>query len=71
MTDQFSLPNSQYMITTMTKMGFYSKPLLDICSRKIAGKKKPFLQYKIVNYLFLNLIFELWSNLKAKYALTS
>lgn len=35
MADQFSLPNTQYMITTMTTMGFYSKPLLDICSKKI------------------------------------
>lgn len=37
MTDQFSLPNTQYMITTMATMGFYSKPLLDVCSKKIAG----------------------------------
>uniref|UniRef100_A0A3Q4ATM3 RAP domain-containing protein n=1 Tax=Mola mola TaxID=94237 RepID=A0A3Q4ATM3_MOLML len=35
MTDQFSLPNTQYMISTMATMGFYSKPLLDICSEKI------------------------------------
>uniref|UniRef100_UPI003AAE48D0 FAST kinase domain-containing protein 2, mitochondrial n=1 Tax=Centroberyx gerrardi TaxID=166262 RepID=UPI003AAE48D0 len=35
MTDQFSLPNSQYMISTMATMGFHSKPLLDICSKKI------------------------------------
>ncbi|XP_037326364.2 FAST kinase domain-containing protein 2, mitochondrial [Pungitius pungitius] len=35
MTDQFSLPNTQYMISTMATMGFYSKPLLDICSRTI------------------------------------
>ncbi|XP_023249136.1 FAST kinase domain-containing protein 2, mitochondrial [Seriola lalandi dorsalis] len=35
MTDEFSLPNSQYMISTMATMGFYSKPLLDICSKKI------------------------------------
>ncbi|XP_077368460.1 FAST kinase domain-containing protein 2, mitochondrial isoform X2 [Festucalex cinctus] len=35
MTEQFTLPNTQYMISTMAKMGFYSKPLLDICSRRI------------------------------------
>lgn len=37
MTDQFTLPNTQYMISTMATMGFYSKPLLDICSKKIIG----------------------------------
>lgn len=36
MTDQFSLPNTQYMIFTMAAMGFYSKPLMDLCSKKIA-----------------------------------
>lgn len=35
MTDQFSLPNAQYMISTMAAMGFFSKPLLDVCSKKI------------------------------------
>ncbi|CAG06685.1 unnamed protein product [Tetraodon nigroviridis] len=35
MTDQFTLPNTQYMISTMATMGFYSKPLLDACSKKI------------------------------------
>ncbi|XP_072218678.1 FAST kinase domain-containing protein 2, mitochondrial [Leuresthes tenuis] len=35
MTDQFSLPNAQYMISTMATMGFYSKPLLDVCGKKI------------------------------------
>lgn len=40
MTDQFSLPNSQYMISTMAAMRFHSKPLLDICSKRIQGKKK-------------------------------
>ncbi|XP_034720650.1 FAST kinase domain-containing protein 2, mitochondrial [Etheostoma cragini] len=35
MTDQFSLPNTQYMISTMATMGFYSRPLLDVCSKKI------------------------------------
>ncbi|XP_071320185.1 FAST kinase domain-containing protein 2, mitochondrial isoform X2 [Trachinotus anak] len=35
MTDQFSIPNAQYMITTMATMGFYSRPLLDVCSKKI------------------------------------
>lgn len=36
--DQFSLPNSQYMISTMAAMGFYSKPLLDICCKRIQGE---------------------------------
>ncbi|CAN9498424.1 unnamed protein product [Ophioblennius macclurei] len=35
MTDQFSVPNAQCMISTMVTMGFYSKPLLEVCSRKI------------------------------------
>ncbi|KAJ8004204.1 hypothetical protein DPEC_G00156360 [Dallia pectoralis] len=33
---QFTLPNSQYMVTTLASMGFCSKPLLDICSKNIA-----------------------------------
>ncbi|XP_015244422.1 PREDICTED: FAST kinase domain-containing protein 2 [Cyprinodon variegatus] len=35
MADEFSLPNAQYMISTMATMGFHSKPLLKICSGKI------------------------------------
>lgn len=35
MADQFSLPNTQYMIATMATMGFHSKPLLDVCSKTI------------------------------------
>ncbi|KAA8579842.1 FAST kinase domain-containing protein 2, mitochondrial [Etheostoma spectabile] len=35
MKDQFSLPNTQYMISTMATMGFYSRPLLDVCSKTI------------------------------------
>ncbi|XP_051914712.1 FAST kinase domain-containing protein 2, mitochondrial [Hippocampus zosterae] len=35
MIERFTLPNAQYMIFTMAKMGFYSKPLLDICSQRI------------------------------------
>lgn len=35
MADQFSLPNAQHMISTMVTMGFYSKPLLRICSQKV------------------------------------
>ncbi|XP_034407214.1 FAST kinase domain-containing protein 2, mitochondrial [Cyclopterus lumpus] len=35
MRGQFSLPNSQYMISIMATMGFYSKPLLDVCSKTI------------------------------------
>lgn len=37
MADHFSLPNTQHMISTMAKMGFHSKPLLDVCSQKILG----------------------------------
>ncbi|KAF6725099.1 FAST kinase domain-containing protein 2 [Oryzias melastigma] len=33
--DQFSLPNAQHMICTMAAMEFYSKPLLQLCSKKI------------------------------------
>ncbi|RVE75411.1 hypothetical protein OJAV_G00016520 [Oryzias javanicus] len=33
--DQFSLPNAQHMIYTMAAMGFYSKPLLQLCSKTI------------------------------------
>uniref|UniRef100_A0A1A8J521 FAST kinase domains 2 n=1 Tax=Nothobranchius kuhntae TaxID=321403 RepID=A0A1A8J521_NOTKU len=36
MSDQFSLPNSQHMIFTLAAMGFYSKPLLSVCSKIIA-----------------------------------
>ncbi|XP_029030408.1 FAST kinase domain-containing protein 2, mitochondrial [Betta splendens] len=35
MTGQFSLPNTQYMISTMATMGFYSRPLLEVCSKTI------------------------------------
>ncbi|XP_036947681.1 FAST kinase domain-containing protein 2, mitochondrial [Acanthopagrus latus] len=51
MTDQFSLPNTLYMISTMATMGFYSKPLLDVCSNKIKEKLNeiPFSrQYKLL-----------------------
>lgn len=47
LTDQFSLPNAQHMISTMATMGFYSKPLLDVCSRKIKGNHK----MKLLNLL--------------------
>uniref|UniRef100_UPI0037E97E89 FAST kinase domain-containing protein 2, mitochondrial n=1 Tax=Semicossyphus pulcher TaxID=241346 RepID=UPI0037E97E89 len=33
--EQFSLPNSVYMISTMATMHFRSKPLLDVCTKKI------------------------------------
>ncbi|XP_049919715.1 FAST kinase domain-containing protein 2, mitochondrial isoform X2 [Epinephelus moara] len=33
MKDQFSLPNTHYMISTMAVMDFYSKPLLEVCSK--------------------------------------
>ncbi|XP_073318726.1 FAST kinase domain-containing protein 2, mitochondrial [Pagrus major] len=35
MTDQFTLPNTLYMISTMATIGFYSRPLLDVCSKTI------------------------------------
>uniref|UniRef100_A0A3P9JEX2 FAST kinase domains 2 n=1 Tax=Oryzias latipes TaxID=8090 RepID=A0A3P9JEX2_ORYLA len=35
MAHKFTLPNAQYMIFTMATMGFYSKPLLQVCSKKI------------------------------------
>ncbi|MEQ2161936.1 hypothetical protein GOODEAATRI_014838 [Goodea atripinnis] len=36
-----SLPNAQYMISTMAKMGFHSKPLLNVCGGKIKAAKLP------------------------------
>ncbi|XP_006008221.1 FAST kinase domain-containing protein 2, mitochondrial [Latimeria chalumnae] len=33
--DQFTLPNSQYMFSTLAAMNFRSAPLLDACSNKI------------------------------------
>ncbi|KAM7375115.1 hypothetical protein PAMA_014277 [Pampus argenteus] len=59
MTDKFTIPNSLYMITTMAKMGFSSKPLLDICSKNITenisgipfNRLNPLLQaYRELNY---------------------
>ncbi|XP_076580324.1 FAST kinase domain-containing protein 2, mitochondrial isoform X2 [Chaetodon auriga] len=35
MVDEFTLPNSQYMISTMATMGFNSKPLLEVCTKII------------------------------------
>lgn len=35
MADQFSLPNSMHMINIMAKINFYSKPLLEVCSKNI------------------------------------
>ncbi|XP_078100214.1 FAST kinase domain-containing protein 2, mitochondrial [Sander vitreus] len=35
MIDQFSLPNTHYMLFTMATIGFYSRPLLDVCSKTI------------------------------------
>uniref|UniRef100_A0A4W4E4G7 RAP domain-containing protein n=1 Tax=Electrophorus electricus TaxID=8005 RepID=A0A4W4E4G7_ELEEL len=36
MADEFTLPNALHMLTTLATMHLNSKPLLDICSRKIA-----------------------------------
>lgn len=60
MTDQFTLPNTQYMISTMATMGFYSKPLLDACSKKIIGNSvycntKQTTKYRVDNDNFLTL----------------
>lgn len=68
MTDQFTLPNTQYMISTMATMGFYSKPLLDACSKKIIGnsfhfytKKKPNMyivrRYNSLTFQFSHFVF--------------
>lgn len=35
MADEFTLPNSQYMISTMATMDFNSKPLLEVCTKII------------------------------------
>lgn len=36
MTDKFSPPNTQYMFCSLAAMGLTFKPLLDVCSKKIA-----------------------------------
>ncbi|XP_055062109.2 FAST kinase domain-containing protein 2, mitochondrial [Misgurnus anguillicaudatus] len=36
MTDKFSPPNNQYMFCSLAAMGLNFKPLLDVCSKKIA-----------------------------------
>ncbi|XP_065110250.1 FAST kinase domain-containing protein 2, mitochondrial [Paramisgurnus dabryanus] len=36
MTDRFSPPNNQYMFCSLAAMGLNFKPLLDVCSKKIA-----------------------------------
>lgn len=62
MTDQFTLPNTQYMISTMASIGFYSKPLLNACSKKIIGnwcyyyKPHPHI-YIVQSHTFLTLQF--------------
>ncbi|XP_037552574.1 FAST kinase domain-containing protein 2, mitochondrial [Nematolebias whitei] len=35
MTDQFSTPNAQHMISTMATLSFYSKPLFHVCIQNI------------------------------------
>lgn len=60
MTDQFTLDNTQYMMSSMAAMDFYSKPLLDVCSKKIIGNllfidmQKTYV-YIVRNYNFLTL----------------
>lgn len=49
MMDQFSVPNAQYMISTMATMGFYSKPLIEVCIRKITGKTLKQLKGNLAN----------------------
>lgn len=60
MTDQLTLHNAQYMMSTMAAIDFYSKPLLDVCSKKILGNlwfidmQKTYI-YFVHNYNFLTL----------------
>lgn len=37
LVDQFSLKNVQYMLDTLAAIRLNSKPLLDICGKKLAG----------------------------------
>lgn len=57
MTDQFSLPNTQHMISTMATMGFYSRPLLDACSKKIRGNLFYITSVCVYNLNYLTLQF--------------
>lgn len=40
MSNDFTLPNAEYMLASMATMGLHSRPLLEICCQKIEGKKK-------------------------------
>ncbi|KAJ8352750.1 hypothetical protein SKAU_G00242260 [Synaphobranchus kaupii] len=51
MVDQFSLPNAQHMVTTLAAMDLSSKPLLDICSRKIAENIHNIPSSRMINIL--------------------
>lgn len=41
MVDQFTLTNVQYTLDTLAAIRLNSKPLLDICRKKLAGKDSP------------------------------
>lgn len=43
MSDSFTLANTQYMLDMLASMRLNSKPLLDICSKKVAGGFQPHL----------------------------
>lgn len=38
LADEFSPPNTQYMFSSLAAMGLNFKPLLDVCSKNIAGE---------------------------------
>ncbi len=40
LADEFSPPNTQYMFSSLAAMDLNFKPLLDVCSRKIAGENE-------------------------------
>lgn len=40
MADRFTLLNVQYMLDTLAVIRLNSKPLLDVCRKKLAGKEK-------------------------------
>ncbi|KAJ8383950.1 hypothetical protein AAFF_G00213190 [Aldrovandia affinis] len=51
MVEQFSLPNAQYMLTTLAAMNLYSKPLLSICSKNIAENIYGIPTFRLLNVL--------------------
>ncbi|KAJ8281776.1 hypothetical protein COCON_G00042950 [Conger conger] len=51
MVDQFTLPNTQYMVITLAAMDFSSKPLLEVCCRKLAENVHVIPTDRILNVL--------------------